>query len=129
MTLADADIRQQYGVSIIVSERTRDEAPEFAYRELDLVRVKGKDAPLKIYELLGRRDQVDQALRDELKLYREALKLYRARNWDMAEIQFVNLLRRAPDRVLYKECAKRVQRFRKQPPPAEWDGVYTHLTK
>ena len=78
-------------MAIIVNETTRSAVPEYIYRELDRVRVKGKDKPVTIYEPIGRRDQIDGQARKELKLYHEALKLYRHQNWDMAEIQFINL--------------------------------------
>ncbi len=44
-------LTKQYGVDIIVSETTKAAAPEYAYRELDRVRVKGKHEPVVIYEL------------------------------------------------------------------------------
>ncbi|MDX1432683.1 MAG: adenylate/guanylate cyclase domain-containing protein [Gammaproteobacteria bacterium] len=118
-----------YGVSIIVSDTTRAAVPEYAFRELDRVRVKGKDKPVTIYEPLGPREAVASEERDEIKLYREALKHYRAQNWDMAELQFVNLHRRSPQRRLYKEYAKRIKYYRRNPPEQDWDGVFTHLEK
>jgi adenylate cyclase len=66
---------------------------------------------------------------DELKFYREAVKLYRAQNWELAELQFVNLAKRSPRRALYKLYIERINHFRESPPPADWDGVYTHLEK
>ena len=122
-------LTKSYGVSVIVSRSTRDAVPELAYRELDRVRVKGRDKPVTIYEPLGPRDAVDEQLRDELKFYREALKLYRAQNWELAELQFVNLQKRWPKRGLYKLFIERIKHFRTNPPPADWDGVFTHLEK
>ena len=46
-------ITKEYGVGVLVGEATKDAAPEFVYRELDLVRVKGKDKPVAIFEPLG----------------------------------------------------------------------------
>lgn len=122
-------LTKSYGVSIIVSRSTRDAVPELAYRELDRVRVKGRDKPVSIYEPLGPDDAVDDKVRDELKFYREAVKLYRAQNWELAELQFVNLMKRSPKRALYKVYVERINQFRVNPPPADWDGVYTHLEK
>ena len=68
-------------------------------------------------------------IRKELELYREALKLYRAQNWELAELQFVNLSKRAPKRVLYRLYIERINQYRRQPPPPDWDGVFTHLEK
>ncbi len=122
-------LTKSYGVELIVSETTRKAVPEFAYRELDRVRVKGKDKPVTIYEPLGPGDALDKAQSDELKLYRQALKLYRAQNWDMAEMQFINLQKTAPARMLYELYADRVAHFRAHPPGDDWDGVFTHVTK
>ncbi len=122
-------LTKTYGVQIIVNETTAAAVPEYAYRELDRVRVKGKDKPVTIYEPLGLREEVDKALRGELKLYREALKLYRGENWDMAELQFLNLANAHPDRALYREYVERIAIFRNSPPPPGWDGVFTHQTK
>jgi adenylate cyclase len=72
---------------------------------------------------------VDKDVRDELELYREALKLYRAGNWELAEVQFLNLDKRSPKRLLYKLYVERIIHFRNNPPPADWDGVYTYLEK
>ena len=122
-------LTKSYGVAIIVSRATRDAVPTLAYRELDRVRVKGRDEPVSIYEPLGLLDEVDKGTRDELELYREALKLYRAGNWELAELQFLNLGKRSPKRLLYKLYVERIMHFRNNPPPADWDGVYTHLEK
>ncbi len=118
-----------YGVSIIVSETTRAAVPEFAYRELDRVRVKGKDEPVAIFEPLGDAGDVDKAVRDELKLYRQALKYYRTQQWDLAELQFLNLQKSSTSPYLYKMYAERVAQYRKTPPAPDWDGVHTFTTK
>ncbi len=118
-----------YGVSLIVSEATRAAVPEYAYREIDRVRVKGKDRPITIYEPLGLRDRIDSKWKDELKLYREALRLYRAREWDMAEMNFLNLSRSSRSPELYRVYAERIAQYRLHPPHTDWDGVFTYATK
>lgn len=118
-----------YGVDVIVSETTKEAVPDYAYRELDRVRVKGKDKPVHIYEPLGRAAELDKAMRDELQLYKQALAYYRAQNWDMAELQFLNLQKQSRLPGLYKMYAERVAHFRQNPPGADWDGVFTYTTK
>ncbi len=118
-----------YGVECVVSETTARAAPELIYRELDRVRVKGKDKPVTIFEPVGARKDVDRSVRDELKLYEAGLKLYRAQNWDMAELQFLNLQKSSPPSRLYQLYAERIAHFRREPPGQDWDGVFTHLTK
>ncbi len=122
-------ITKQYGVGIIVGESTREKVPEVLFRELDRVRVKGKDEPVVIYEPLGLKDQVDKAVKSELRLFEEALKLYRAQNWDLAEMQLINLHQASPDCLLYKLYLERITHFRAEPPEADWDGVFVFHTK
>jgi adenylate cyclase len=122
-------ITKQYGVDIIVSEFTKDKVPDFLFRELDRVRVKGKDLPVGIYEPVCVAGQEDEATRKELDLYRETLKLYRAQNWDKAEMQFINLQQLNPERYLYKVYLERIAYYREEPPGTDWDGVFTFKTK
>ena len=122
-------LTKEYGVELIVSDVTARAVPEYAYRELDRVRVKGKDQPVTIYQPLGLKKHVEAATVSQIKLYREALKLYRAENWDMAELQFLNLHNANPGEPLYKLYSDRIAHFRNNPPEAGWDGVFTHQTK
>ena len=122
-------ITKQYGVGIIVSDTTRMLAKDIYYRELDRVRVKGKDEPVSIYEPLGRVGQVDQAVEDEVKLWNQALRYYRRQEWEQAELQLYNLARINPESFLYSMYAKRIAYYRVNPPVKDWDGVTTFETK
>lgn len=122
-------LTKQYGVRIIASEFTAKRVPDYLFRELDRVRVKGKDRPVVIYEPLGPREAVDGAVRDELELYRHGLQAYRRRAWDEAELQFLNLSRAHPGRRLYTLYLERIQAYRGDPPPEDWDGVHSFATK
>jgi len=122
-------LTKNYGVSLIVSETTRAGVPEYAYRELDRVKVKGKDEPVAIYEPIGLKSDITKDQKDELKLYAQALGQYRKQEWDLAEMQFVNLQQQHPDRMLYSLYISRIQQFRQHPPGVDWDGVFTHTTK
>ena len=122
-------LTKTYGVYLIVSETTKAAVPELAYRELDIVRVKGKDKPVAIYEPLGHAATLDKSVQDELKIYRQALKYYRAQQWDLAELQFLNLAKMSASPALYKMYAERIAHFRGNPPEKDWDGVFTHTAK
>ncbi len=113
-----------YHVPIIVSEFTVRQVPEFAFRPLDWVRVKGRDKPVMIYEPICEILQLDKATNSHLKLYDEALKLYRNRNWDLAEMQFIHLQKLEPSRTLYALYIARIAHFRQYPPANDWDGVF-----
>jgi adenylate cyclase len=122
-------ITKQYGVGVIVGENTRNTVADFVYRELDHVRVKGKDKPIAIFEPIGLVAEVDKATLEELKLFHEMRRLYRKQNWDQAELQLMNLQRISPQTALYRIYAERVAYFRKNPPAGDWDGVYVFETK
>ena len=122
-------ITKQYGVSIIVGQNTRDQVTNFLYRELDHVRVKGKDKPVAIYEPITLLSEASQFLQDEVRLFHEVRRLYRKQDWDQAELQLINLQRVSPETALYKVYAERVIYFRKNPPDADWDGVFVFQTK
>jgi len=121
-------LTKQYGVDIIVNDRTTELVPDFIFRELDLVRVKGKQEPVAIYEPIAPRDQVDADTAALLDAYAAAMAAYRRKDWDAAESTFGNLKERT-DALLYNVYLDRIERFRKEPPPVGWDGVFEHLTK
>lgn len=121
-------LTKQYGVQVIVSESTREAAPEFAYRELDRVRVKGKDKPVTIYEPLSP-GRLDEEAENRLKRFHAALTHYRRQEWDQAEVILMQLRDEEPDRLIYQIYIDRIQVFRKDPPPKDWDGVFTHTSK
>ena len=122
-------ITKEYGAGVLVGEKTREETPEFVYRELDLVRVKGKDKPVAIFEPLGLAAEVTQATQDEAKMFHQALRMYRKQEWDKAELQLFNLLKMSPGSKLYEVYAERVVYFRNNPPGENWDGVFVFKTK
>ena len=122
-------LTKEYGVNIIVSESTKSEIPEFLFRELDLVRVKGKHEPVAIFEPIGHKNDVDKAVTSELSAYRKALTNFRSQAWDKAEVDFFNLNRSYPDRYLYQVYLERITVYRNDPPGEGWDGVFTHTSK
>jgi len=116
---------KEYGVGIMVGEATEALVKDVLFRELDSIRVKGKNEPVVIYEPLCLEVDADKAVKDELKLWRDTLKAYRAQAWDQAEMNLLNLNRMRPDCYLYEKYADRVVKFRKNPPGPNWDGVTT----
>jgi adenylate cyclase len=122
-------ITKQYGADIIIGDGTRKLITGFVLRELDRVRVKGKDEPVTIYQPLGLEGQVDQAKQDEITLWNQALRLYRRQDWDGAELQLLNLRKRAPDSEFYELFIERIARYRAHPPGADWDGAWNFETK
>lgn len=122
-------ITKQYGVEIIVGPLTRERLDGFVFREIDRVRVKGKDEPVTIFEPLGLVGEVADEVLGQLKLWQHALRLYRAQDWDQAELQLINLLQQSPECKLYQLYLERLAVWRANPPKADWDGVTTFETK
>ena len=122
-------ITKQYGVGIIVGENTKNTVPDFIYRELDHVRVKGKNEPVAIYEPLGLKSEVSNAVLEELDLYTQALDIYKKQDWTLAELKFKKLQHINPDFKLYQVYAERVAYFKNNPPAIDWDGVFIFQTK
>jgi adenylate cyclase len=122
-------ITKVYGVGITVGEATRAAAPEFAYRELDLVRVKGKNEPVAIFEPLALDKDLDPASRHELARWNVALAAVRAQQWDQAMAIIAELQTISPDRSLYALYTERIAYYRAHPPGEGWDGVTTFETK
>lgn len=113
-------ISKVYGVGIVVGPGTRAAAPEFRYRELDLVRVKGKHEPVAIFEPLALASEIDDATARELAQWHAALAAVRAQHWDEAQA----LLMALPAACrLYQLYLERIAHYRLQPPAPEWDGV------
>jgi adenylate cyclase len=122
-------ITKQYGVGILVGETTKKAVPDVVFREIDRVRVKGKDEPVAIFEPLGPEGDVSKATLDELKLWNQVLKLYRSQNWDQAELQLLNLQRMSPSCELYRVFGEKINDYRANPPGSAWDGVTKFETK
>jgi adenylate cyclase len=122
-------LTKEYGVHIIVSEYTAAAVPDFAFRELDSVRVKGKDNAVRIFEPIGPSDQLTESEKAVLAQYHAALTQHRAQNWQLAGAEFARLQQLDPERKLYQIYAGRIALFAVQPPAADWDGSHTFMTK
>jgi adenylate cyclase len=122
-------ITKEYGAQVMVGEATKQAAPQFVYREVDMVRVKGKEQPVAIFEPLGLAGEVDKEMQEQIKLFHQALRAYRKQDWDKAELELLSLRNMSPDCKLYQVYAERVAYYRSNPPGADWDGVFTFKTK
>lgn len=118
-----------YGVKIMVSEFTVKDQTKFIFRLLDRVRVKGKKIGLGIYEVVCRKAEASNALVEEINLSNKAMECYFNQNFNEAERLFNQLHTTHPDVTIYHLYIERLNEFKKNPPPAAWDGVYVHATK
>ena len=119
-----------YGLGIIVTEMTyQKNESRFVFRKLDRVRVKGKTVAVTLYELVCRPLELTPKKSSEISEYQQALDLYFTMQWDAAYEKMQALQKKFPYQKLYKLFLERIENFRVNPPPADWDGVYDYLNK
>lgn len=123
-------LTKEYGVGVLISEDTRNLLPsDWAFREVDLVRVKGRSEPVAIYEPMGPKDQLEPGLRQDLARHRGAMKLFRAQKWDEAEQEFFNLNQSGRPHPIYELFIARIMEHRENPPGKNWDGAHNFAHK
>jgi len=117
-------LNKEYRTRVLLSEYAYKDArvPEFLYREVDIIRVKGKEQPVTIYELAGLRDQKD--LQEKIEMYGRARAFYKRRDWRQASGLFTQLLRRWPEDGPAHILAQRCDEYLLEEPEPQWDGVY-----
>lgn len=122
-------INKQYGTRIIVSEFTQAAIQdEFICREVDWVRVKGKAQPVRIFELVAEKS-VPPETRTLLDHFSNGFAAYHAKDWPKAISQFTAALNLKPDDEPSTLYLERCQEYQQNPPPDDWDGVFTMTTK
>jgi class 3 adenylate cyclase len=119
-----------YGTRILVSEGTRDLAGEsLAFREIDSLRVVGKQEPVRVFELLGVSSESSEASRQLTQRFETGLARYRSQDWDAAEAAFRECLANRPGDPPSQVMLERIAAFRLAPPAADWDGVWIARSK
>ncbi|MEC4984663.1 MAG: GAF domain-containing protein [Oscillatoria sp. PMC 1068.18] len=124
-------VTKEYGCDIIISESTKKLCGDrILVRELDKIRVKGKNKAVKIYELIGKKhDWVDGTTEKFLELYQLARDAYMKRDFLKAKNLFLNASEIRPsDRAVLLQL-ERTENYLDNPPPPNWDGIYTMTTK
>ncbi len=97
-------------------------------RELDLIRVKGKTQPVKVYDLLGMAADSAQ-FEDLVSRFEKGLKAYRDAQWEMAIEIFQELVRDYPQDGPSRVFMERCQEYLAEPPEGAWDGVFVMKSK
>ncbi|MBU3541653.1 CHASE2 domain-containing protein [Polynucleobacter sp. UB-Tiil-W10] len=124
-------ITKEYGVAIIIGPDTRKDLPDLIARELDKVKVKGKDIAVTIYEPLGFEGQVSPEILTALTLFEKALAAYRNQEWESSKSQLEVLMRdhKTTGEVLYELYLERIEILKDNPPGDDWDGSFTFTKK
>ncbi len=123
-------VNKQYKTETMISQFTYEMVREdIETRELDRIRVVGKSEPIKIYEVLGRKGEVDQQTRDILPLFHQGLQHYSNREWKKALACFEKVLKvhdkDGPSLTYSQRCID----YQLNPPQDDWDGVYEMQSK
>jgi len=126
---------KQYGVYNFVGENIYEETKdEFIFRFLDFVQVKGKNIPVKVYELVSAKDNADNHTVNLIKVFEEGLDHYYQQQWDKALAHFKKAegmedhftsRNTTPSAVFIERCTM----FKDNPPGKDWDGVWTMTSK
>jgi adenylate cyclase len=118
-------LNKEYGTRIVVSESTRKEihSDQLIFRELDLIRVKGKLQPVTIYEVLSA-GAAEQGGKELVELFDRGREAYKQQDWTTAKSYFENILQRWPDDAPSKIFLARCEEYLTEKPASDWDGVY-----
>ncbi len=118
------NLNKVYNTKILISENTYvNVKDDISVRELDLVRVRGKTIPVKIYEMIGR---IGENPEEEkmAETFLRGLKETRRKNWEAALEIFGDLNKKYPRDVPTSLYINRIKRAISNPPPEDWDGVF-----
>ncbi len=122
---------KDYGTMILVSESIYESCKqEYYFRFMDRIRVKGKDQPVEIYSLESKLSEVSDSNKKAGVLYKEAFLSYTQQNWSAAiegfqEVEKLLNKKDKASRMLIERCTQ----LSENPPPKEWNGVYTRTVK
>ena len=118
----------QYGVNIVLGEETAKQIPDLKLIELDLIAVKGKTEPVRIYTYLSDL-HIDEVAK--LKEAQDAMLInYRLQNWDDAEQFLLTARLMVPElEKYYQYFQERINQFRIHPPSFDWRGVNVATSK
>lgn len=122
-------LTKRYHVGIVVGEATMAAVPGMVFRELDKVRVKGKNVPVTIHEPVGRAGTLSVDTVEELKQYHTALKFYRERDLARARVEILSLLEAHPGCRLYEIYLGYINHFSSVAMGDDWDGSFVLYDK
>tara|TARA_Y100001934_G_scaffold282659_1_gene397516 strand:+ start:2061 stop:4835 length:2775 start_codon:yes stop_codon:yes gene_type:complete len=126
---------KQYGIYIQIADSTYQPVKnKVVVRDLDNVRVMGKNEPVKVWELISEKGQEPEQYKKILPAYHEALDLYKNQEWTKAIEAFkasddledmFGGRKTNPSRIYIPRC----EHYLDNPPGDDWDGVWTLTSK
>ncbi|MBU2645178.1 adenylate/guanylate cyclase domain-containing protein [bacterium] len=123
-------VNKQYGTYTLISEYTHNAAKDhIEVRELDMIRVVGKKAPVRIFEVLGKKGEVSAERLKAARYFSKGLQLYRAQNWHDAIKYFGHTNKLFKGDGASQVFVERCKKFMENQPAKNWDGVYQMASK
>lgn len=124
-------LTKSYGVKILSSEASKALVPPelFLWRFIDYVRVKGREAPVQIYELVNLQEAASMLEQAQVASSEQATQLYQQGQFQQAYQAFKQHQGYWPHDELALLYQQRCQHYLAHPPAANWDGVFTHTNK
>jgi adenylate cyclase len=122
-------LTRRYNVPIVIGEATRDLVRDVICREIDKVRVRGRTTATRIFEPLGRREDLDALTIDRLGRWHEALEMFRTRGFDAAESAMQELAAVREYARIVELYLGYIRQLREKPPGPDWDAAFTLYDK
>jgi adenylate cyclase len=125
------DANKFYGTSVLICNQTYERMKDRSeVREIDLIRVRGMEEPVAIYEAIGHHTEDSFPRRSvAVEAFRDGLSKYRRREWKHASRCFQNALAANPNDGPSRVYLERCDIFRSTPPAPGWDGVWSVQSK
>lgn len=121
---------KEYGIRMLISDATRQRTEnDFLVREIDLIAVKGKDEPTRVYEPIAEMAASSPLLKQMTERFSSALIAYRTQKWDDADAGFKAVLSALPGDGPSRIFLERISLLRASPPGDDWDGVWRMHSK
>jgi class 3 adenylate cyclase len=122
---------KNYGTLNMIAEsvKQRLDPNVFSIRFLDYLAVKGKDQPIKVYELRGLQKDESDGWKKSSPSYHQGVELYLQRDFQNAIVEFKKVLQMVPEDEPTVIFIDRCRHFLLEPPPENWDGRYILKTK
>jgi len=123
-------VNKSYGTTNIMSEFTWEFVKDdYIFRELDYIRVKGKNLPIRVFTLIDRKNEVSNSQLEIEEMFIEAMQQYRERDWRKAIHAYEDILKKDPEDKPSAAFVERCHLLRKNPDLVDEEGVFTFKTK
>jgi len=123
-------VNKAYGTTNIMSEYTWESVKDdYFFRELDLIRVKGKHTPVRVFTLVARPEEMTENMIDIENAFVEAIRIFRMRKWKEANAAFGKVLELNPDDASARAYMERCNLLKTNLDLIDGQGVFTFKTK